>query len=1541
MNNLEWPPPSDWPPIEHKDFLPFVSQWLEKNDLYMSAVPTGTNMCAERSLKGKLPLRWYQLGDRVFYFGNMSTNVVIDSITDGGDYVIGGKVVDKDSVRVTKGSVTDKGVVQSRKVTKVVRAHYDMRKMYTLKTWDYEDGTVALYKGEEVHLRKAGSKYDVNGKEVSKGRLEPIPDKSILVFEDNKRAPFHDIQETETIVVAQKGKKKGKTEVEWELRPGPALLTFGGEGVVEGSLSDYILFKDGSVIPDNGMHIKVRGRFSQAGVLSRMAKSKLKRVAGVTVNDSSPVQIVDAKKGVYVRIQGQNIVVTPARENDIKPVDTGEVVRGRAATQLAEGFTAAKTPENYQRLIPYLLHPKAVIGRNEDFSDSDKLAGLLVVHPTGSGKTITIVGVLNVWIENNFRLAVQVCKKEGSHRPKSYDALWRKGKKHPDFKKIIVITPDAELVDNAKRELISTRGFVCRLLRQGGNERTTIKKMFDGEPLDPCKEELDFDSRAGRGTVNVSKLSHFISFFPSYVTAGNICPFYVVDGDARSVGTDETGEEEDDDETIKRFESFKDATSVRRMRGNRMTNHAFTHSAVKTDPALFAEYNPFDNAVVLMDEFHNAVNTSIIDSSRIAWRKSLPRLAEALRVCQNSVVVGLTATPIVESVQDLKRGVRILKGKFTGNFIDADGNITPEAFRKMQGYVSFYDIEKDHHLFPTMAPKMKPHDIFQPPCYVVRPMSRKLLRKYKAKNHSTDKFVPNFERTVLSRAIDLKKYSVGNLCVIRKFPNSERWYEAKVMEKNRDQLKVKMCKSHKSTWEREKAGDELGEDDEDVLTCDKGQIQIEVVIEDSRLIRKMEGNFTKIKPADNPGMLSKFMTTHTDISHKSKMKHDAEGDKLKGDVINDYPKLKAVVENIIRFCESGEPGKLIVFSDHNNADLEAIGNALRSRGVEQWDRREPRGKKPRYVLLGSDNGDNSEEWKQFAYSKRYFLEGKWDRRRVGEENADGSYVKVALLQTRRYYQGVDFKNVREVHIVEVPTDMRTYQQMIGRAKRNCSHKSLPKKDWTVRTFLYISSLDSTYDSCKPKVARGGAGGRSVDTAPSAVSPKHDAEMEAAEARAEADKAAAVAVAARQRDKAAAQEERKGVEDGSGEEQYGHVEAKAAMVAEEEAQAAEAAATRPKRRSGLRSRVKQVERFTEDFDDDDPGHISDEEGEVDTSEFADDRAENPLVTINLDFRSEADKHIPDRDVRRRVHEKAAAEAKRYAMFVRARPVSGDTTNTEYYVTADQASWLLAVKNYVEPAKVIDSLKRVSVDCKANAIRTGIATTSCGSIGYDPCENLETNPEYFRIIELSTRRVMGRYGLDIPRIVASVKSRLEKRGCAAADVDEANIVNYVQQYAEYEEAEAKAKIVAKAKKAAAKAAEVEAKAKARAEREEKARLKAARTSGCKAEREPDGDGNCHKPFPIKGKSGCCERKRGRKREPDGEEKARLKAAEDEAKAKAKARAKAMRKKPGTLKHCPAGQEVPPDGCKDPFPIRKTVDGVTCCHKKRKPPPPPPLS
>ena len=60
-----------------------------------------------------------------------------------------------------------------------------------------------------------------------------------------------------------------------------------------------------------------------------------------------------------------------------------------------------------------------------------------------------------------------------------------------------------------------------------------------------------------------------------------------------------------------------------------------------------------------------------------------------------------------------------------------------------------------------------------------------------------------------------------------------------------------------------------------------------------------------------------------------------------------------------------------------------------------------------------------------------------------------------LLITSSGAEGIDLKNVRYVHIMEPYWHPVRLEQVIGRARRICSHKDLPEELQTVQVFLYL------------------------------------------------------------------------------------------------------------------------------------------------------------------------------------------------------------------------------------------------------------------------------------------------------------------------------------------------------------------------------------------------------------------------------------------------------------------------------------------------------
>ena len=73
------------------------------------------------------------------------------------------------------------------------------------------------------------------------------------------------------------------------------------------------------------------------------------------------------------------------------------------------------------------------------------------------------------------------------------------------------------------------------------------------------------------------------------------------------------------------------------------------------------------------------------------------------------------------------------------------------------------------------------------------------------------------------------------------------------------------------------------------------------------------------------------------------------------------------------------------------------------------------------------------------------------------ENINGEIVKVIII-SKAGSEGLDFKNIRQVHILEPWYNFMRTSQTIGRAIRNLSHCDLPYIERNVQIFLYATEL---------------------------------------------------------------------------------------------------------------------------------------------------------------------------------------------------------------------------------------------------------------------------------------------------------------------------------------------------------------------------------------------------------------------------------------------------------------------------------------------------
>ena len=113
--------------------------------------------------------------------------------------------------------------------------------------------------------------------------------------------------------------------------------------------------------------------------------------------------------------------------------------------------------------------------------------------------------------------------------------------------------------------------------------------------------------------------------------------------------------------------------------------------------------------------------------------------------------------------------------------------------------------------------------------------------------------------------------------------------------------------------------------------------------------------------------------------------------------------------------------------------------------------------KPSYALY---TGTETTEEKEII---RRIYNGEWDYvptnisnelKKIANNNNMGEIIKVLMI-TSSGSEGINLRNTRYVHIMEPYWHPVRMEQVIGRARRICSHKNLPRALQTVEVFVYL------------------------------------------------------------------------------------------------------------------------------------------------------------------------------------------------------------------------------------------------------------------------------------------------------------------------------------------------------------------------------------------------------------------------------------------------------------------------------------------------------
>ena len=301
---------------------------------------------------------------------------------------------------------------------------------------------------------------------------------------------------------------------------------------------------------------------------------------------------------------------------------------------------------------------------------------------------------------------------------------------------------------------------------------------------------------------------------------------------------------------------------------------------------------------------------------------------------------------------------------------------------------------------------------------------------------------------------------------------------AKAEEKERKALEKALAKAEKKS-KKGGAGSDSDEDELDAEEAEEKEIDEEADEKEGKDgddfieiegIKDVDAKQRDVDELEGDEILDSFgdVEYKTAIAQAYAVIKKYKSDFLSPEKLEIYsPKFLKMLENIE---DPEHRGLHLVYSQFRSMEgigifalvLEANGFAhfkIKKTGIDSWElnmSEEDMGK-PTYALYtGTEEADERE-------IIRNIYNGMWDNipnniaeqlRRRSANNNLGEIIKVLMI-TSAGSEGINLRNTRYVHIMEPYWHPVRSEQVIGRARRICSHKDLPIELQTVEVFTYI------------------------------------------------------------------------------------------------------------------------------------------------------------------------------------------------------------------------------------------------------------------------------------------------------------------------------------------------------------------------------------------------------------------------------------------------------------------------------------------------------
>jgi len=189
------------------------------------------------------------------------------------------------------------------------------------------------------------------------------------------------------------------------------------------------------------------------------------------------------------------------------------------------------------------------------------------------------------------------------------------------------------------------------------------------------------------------------------------------------------------------------------------------------------------------------------------------------------------------------------------------------------------------------------------------------------------------------------------------------------------------------------------------------------------------------------------------------------GEYFHKDIIGEY---SSKIENILNIISKSE-GIVFIYSNWIKSGIIPLVLALEQNGYTKSDGKEvlKNSKKLNKISYEGKYKDEYDDSKDFISANYLVISGSDLKSNnleedlkilTSKENSLGEKIKVVIGSTVAS-EGLDFKNIRSIHILEPWHNINKLEQVIGRGIRNCSHKNLDSQDRNVTIYLHTSMTD--------------------------------------------------------------------------------------------------------------------------------------------------------------------------------------------------------------------------------------------------------------------------------------------------------------------------------------------------------------------------------------------------------------------------------------------------------------------------------------------------